>query len=114
MSMDSTRIFSSRSFDLTNSFNSDNELCAKFENVAITPEVMRAWRLRSYDASPANAIKDVLSLDADGVDLSELVTLTEQGKLTVFLDAFFAFDRLPQALERSMTARATGKIIVDL
>jgi len=64
MSMDSTRIFSSRSFDLTNSFNSDNELCAKFENVAITPEVMRAWRLRSYDASPANAIKDVLSLDA--------------------------------------------------
>merc|ERR1739848_703761 len=54
MSMDSTRIFSSRSFDLTCSrtcsFNSDNDnLCAKFENVAITPEVMRAWRLQSYD-----------------------------------------------------------------
>ena len=68
MSMDSTRIFSSRSFDLTCSrtcsFNSDNDLCAKFENVAITPEVMRAWRLQSYDASPANAVKDALSLDA--------------------------------------------------
>jgi len=51
---------------------------------------------------------------SDGRDLADLVTLVEQRKLSVLVDSVFEFEEAREALERSMTGRATGKIIVEV
>merc|ERR1712072_9877 len=48
---------------------------------------------------------------ANGEDLQKLVNLNERGKLEIPVDSVFQMENLPLALERSMTSRATGKII---
>ena len=45
---------------------------------------------------------------------ADLVTLVEQRKLSVLVDSVFEFEEAREALERSMTGRATGKIIVEV
>ena len=51
---------------------------------------------------------------ASGRDLGDLVTLTEQGKVTVPVDSTHDFGELRAALERSRSGRAVGKIIVTV
>jgi len=51
---------------------------------------------------------------ANGDDLSELVTLTELNKLIVPVDSTYPLEKLQDALERSRTSRAAGKIIIDV
>lgn len=51
---------------------------------------------------------------ASGRDLGDLVTLTEQGKITVPVDSTHDFGELRAALERSRSGRAVGKIIVTV
>lgn len=46
------------------------------------------------------------------LDLNYLSRLYQQGKLRPVIDSTFSFDQLPDAFRRSMSGRASGKIVV--
>ena len=53
-----------------------------------------------------------ISVRMNGDDLHELVELVRKGKLRINIDSEFKFDQMQDALLRSATERARGKIIV--
>lgn len=53
-----------------------------------------------------------LFMRPDGTQLSEITKLVESGILRPVIDSVFDFDRTPQALERSASGRARGKVVI--
>ena len=53
-------------------------------------------------------------LKSDGADLKAMVKLFEEGKLKVCVDEHFPFDKVPDALSKSLTARSGGKLVIDV
>ena len=53
-------------------------------------------------------------LKSDGDDLKKMVALAEAGKLKCIIDEHFPFDKVPDALSKSLTARSGGKLIIDV
>ena len=51
---------------------------------------------------------------SSGKDLKALVDLAEAGKLKCCVDEHFPFDKVPEALSKSLTARSGGKLIIDV
>jgi NADPH:quinone reductase-like Zn-dependent oxidoreductase len=51
---------------------------------------------------------------SDGVDLKKMVGLFQLGKLKVCVDEHFPFDKVPDALSKSLTARSGGKLVIDI
>merc|ERR1712072_758016 len=58
-----------------------------------------------------DVVFDCVGDEADVERAAKLVNLNERGKLEIPVDSVFQMENLPLALERSMTSRATGKII---
>ena len=52
-------------------------------------------------------------LKSDGDDLKKMVALAEAGKLKCIIDEHFPFDKVPDALSKSLSARSGGKLIID-
>ena len=71
--------------------------------------------IANFDPSSAQhaAFANFLVL-ADGAGLSHLVALVADGKLKVLIDSVWKFEEAKDALMRSLTGRATGKIIIDV
>ena len=53
-------------------------------------------------------------LKSDGDDLKKMVALAEAGKLKCIIDEHFPFDKVPDALSKSLTARSGGKLVIDV
>ena len=53
-------------------------------------------------------------LKSDGADLKAMVKLFDEGKLKVCVDEHFAFDKVKEALSKSLTARSGGKLVIDV
>ena len=53
-------------------------------------------------------------LKSDGDDLKKMVKLFDEGKLKVCVDEHFGFDKVPDALSKSLTARSGGKLVIDV
>ena len=53
-------------------------------------------------------------LKSDGGDLKKMVKLFDEGKLKVCVDEHFGFDKVPDALSKSLTARSGGKLVIDV
>ena len=53
-------------------------------------------------------------LKSDGEDLKAMVKLFDEGKLKVCVDEHFGFDKVPDALSKSLTARSGGKLVIDV
>ena len=49
---------------------------------------------------------------ANGADLRELVRLAGAGALSVGVEKVYAVDELPAAIERSMSGKASGKLLL--
>ena len=49
---------------------------------------------------------------ANGADLRELVRLADAGALSVGVEKVYAVDELPAAIERSMSGKASGKLLL--
>ena len=49
---------------------------------------------------------------ANGADLRELVRLAGAGALSVEVEKVYAVDELPAAIERSMSGKASGKLLL--
>ena len=64
---------------------------------------------KSPDYKFANGI-----VKSSGKDLKALVDLAEAGKLKVCVDEHFAFDKVKEALSKSLTARSGGKLVIDV
>ena len=62
----------------------------------------------------ADAVLRALILKSDGDDLKKMVKLFEEGKLKVCVDEHFGFDKVPDALSKSLTARSGGKLVIDV
>ena len=76
---------------------------------------MRAWRTYKYNEDVPAAIGALkLETDVDGADLKAMVKLFEEGKLKVCVDEHFPFDKVPDALSKSLTARSGGKLVIDV
>ena len=45
---------------------------------------------------------------------SSMVALAEAGKLKCIIDEHFPFDKAPDALSKSLTARSGGKLVIDV
>ena len=43
-----------------------------------------------------------------------MVKLFDEGKLKVCVDEHFAFDKVPDALSKSLTARSGAKLVIDV
>ena len=54
------------------------------------------------------------NLKSDGADLKAMVKLFDEGKLKVCVDEHFGFDKVPDALSKSLTARSGGKLVIDV
>ena len=55
-----------------------------------------------------------LLVTANGRDLEKLIELVGQGKLKVYVDGVYSFEKVKDAMERSISSRASGKIIIDI
>ena len=78
---------------------------------------MKAWRTYKYNEDvPAaiGALKLETDVKSDGADLKAMVKLFEEGKLKVCVDEHFGFDKVPDALSKSLTARSGGKLVIDV
>ena len=53
-------------------------------------------------------------LKSDGDDLKKMVALAEAGKLKCIIDEHFPFDKVSDALSKSLTARSGGKLVIDV
>ena len=53
-------------------------------------------------------------LKSDGADLKAMVKLFDEGKLKVCVDEHFGFDKVKEALSKSLTARSGGKLVIDV
>ena len=62
---------------------------------------MKAWRTYKYNEDVPAAI-GALKLE------------TDVGKLKCCVDEHFPFDKVPEALSKSLTARSGGKLIIDV
>jgi NADPH:quinone reductase-like Zn-dependent oxidoreductase len=71
----------------------------------LSAKVRRAARKRGVDYS-------FLFMRPNGAQLGTIATLIDEGTLRPAIDAVFAFDETPQALDRSATGRARGKIVI--
>ena len=93
---------------------------------------MKAWRTYKYNEDvPAAMFVSIANftpapenytnvkfvnmiLKSDGDDLKKMVALAEAGKLKCIIDEHFAFDKVPEALSKSLTARSGGKLVIDV
>ncbi len=81
------------------------------DSIYVTPVPSLSTLLRVLQFWRKPKVK-VFLMKPDKSDLSYLSRLYQEGKLRPVIDSTFSFDQLPQAFEKGMTGRTSGKIVV--